>query len=216
MQRSDLAYYSARAQEYERIYSKPERQEELRELKATCSARFAGRTVLEVACGTGYWTQYIAQTAKAVCATDLSEQTLAVARAKRLDAGRVRFVTADAMALPVSLGQFDSAFCGFWWSHLARSSVAGFLDSLHLRLGQGSCVVVLDNLYAEGSSTPISRASPEGDTYQIRRLSDGSTYEVLKNFPSEPDLRGALKGRATNLRYAAWQYYWLLEYELAA
>jgi ubiquinone/menaquinone biosynthesis C-methylase UbiE len=213
---SDLAYYSARAQEYERIYSKPERQDQLRELKATIGALFAGQSVLEVACGTGYWTQYIARTAKVICATDLSEETLAVAMAKGLDENRVRFLKADAMALPVGLGQFDSAFCGFWWSHVARSSIAGFLDTLHARLRQGARVVVLDNKYVEGSSTAISRRSPAGDTYQIRQLSDGSTHEVLKNFPSEPELRAQLNGRAANIKYAAWQHYWLLEYEPAA
>jgi len=216
MQHSDLAYYSARAHEYERIYSKPERQDELQALQATISELFADKSVLEVACGTGYWTQYIAQSAKTICATDLSEEALAVAKAKGLDKNRVRFITADAIALPDSLGQFDSAFCGFWWSHVARASIARFLDSLHARLTQSARVVLLDNLYVEGSSTPISRRSPEGDTFQIRRLSDGSSHEVLKNFPTEGELYAQLSARAENIKYAASEHYWYLEYYRAA
>jgi SAM-dependent methyltransferase len=216
MQHSDLAYYSQRAQEYERIYSKPERQHELQALKTAIPALFADRSVLEIACGTGYWTQYIAQSAKSLCATDLSEQTLAVAKAKGLDESRVRFIVADAMALPNSLGQFDSAFCGFWWSHVGRASIGGFLDSLHARLTRGARVVLLDNRYVGGSSTPISRTSAEGDTFQIRRLSDGSSHEVLKNFPTAAELHAQLGIRAENCKYAASQHYWRLEYERAA
>jgi 2-polyprenyl-3-methyl-5-hydroxy-6-metoxy-1,4-benzoquinol methylase len=85
MPHSDLPYYAARAHEYERVYSKPERQAELQALKSTIPTFFAAKSVLEVACGTGYWTQYIARTAGTICATDLSEETLAVAKAKALD-----------------------------------------------------------------------------------------------------------------------------------
>lgn len=47
-------YYAARAAEYERIYDKPERQAELQRLRALIPAYLAGRSVLEIACGTGY------------------------------------------------------------------------------------------------------------------------------------------------------------------
>jgi hypothetical protein len=128
----------------------------------------------------------------------------------------VRFVKADAMALPDSLGQFDSGFCGFWWSHVARASTAQFLDSLHARLRPGARVVLIDNLYVPGSSTPISRTSPAGDTFQIRRLSDGASHEVLKNFPTEEDLYAQLNSRAECIKYTALQHYWYLEYQSAA
>ncbi len=50
-------YYAKRASEYERIYQKPERQEDLRQLQATVAGSFVGLDLLEIACGTGYWTQ---------------------------------------------------------------------------------------------------------------------------------------------------------------
>src|SRR5688572_19001903 len=53
-------YYSKRAGEYERIYEKPERQSDLAKLKDVVRSFFASHVVLEVACGTGYWTQIIA------------------------------------------------------------------------------------------------------------------------------------------------------------
>ena len=84
-------YYAARANEYERIYYKPERQTDLARLRELIPAYFAGRRVLEIACGTGYWTQFIAQRALKVTATDINPETLAVARAKDIPAGRVEF-----------------------------------------------------------------------------------------------------------------------------
>src|SRR6478752_652450 len=93
------AYYSKRAHEYERIYEKPERQRELAWLRERIPAILARRTVLEVACGTGYWTQYIARQARHVHACDINETVLEIAREKPLPPGRVDFFHADAVAL---------------------------------------------------------------------------------------------------------------------
>ncbi|PIF90927.1 hypothetical protein CLU86_1824 [Acidovorax sp. 62] len=51
-------YYAARAKEYDQIYAKPTRQADLRQMEAWLPTVLAGRNVLEIACGTGYWTQF--------------------------------------------------------------------------------------------------------------------------------------------------------------
>ena len=53
-------YYAARAPEYDRIYLKPERQADLGAIRQWLPTVFKGRSLLEIACGTGYWTQYLA------------------------------------------------------------------------------------------------------------------------------------------------------------
>jgi hypothetical protein len=88
-----------------------------------------------------------------------------------------------------------------------------FLSSLDRRLLAGAKVVLLDNLYVEGSSTPIERRDAEGNTYQRRRLSDGSEYVVLKNFPAEAELRADVAAFGRNVAYTALQYFWLFSYE---
>lgn len=50
------AYYAKRAAQYERIYARPERQAELAALRMRVAGLCAGKKVLEIACGTGYWT----------------------------------------------------------------------------------------------------------------------------------------------------------------
>ena len=208
-------YYRQRAGEYEAIYSKPERQADLAFLREHIPARLAGRDVLELACGTGYWTALVARRAARVVATDLAEEPLRIAQSKDYGECYVRFELADAYALSADLGTFDAALAVFWWSHVPLSRVAAFLSSLHGRLKSGARVLLMDNRYVEGSSTAISERDAEGNAYQLRTLADGSRHRVLKNFPAETDLRAALAPHAKTMSYRALEYYWLAEYEVA-
>jgi demethylmenaquinone methyltransferase/2-methoxy-6-polyprenyl-1,4-benzoquinol methylase len=202
-------YYAKRAPEYERIYQKPERQADLHVLRESVAATFSRRRVLEVACGTGWWTQIIARTARSVTATDVNEEVLAIARTKPQPRSNVVFQICDAFDLPAVGDGFEAAFAAFWWSHLTRAELSRFLEALHQKLQPGSIVVFIDNNYAEGSSTPISRRDEEGNTWQLRKLDDGTTIEVLKNFPTDQDLRTALDGRSGTLSIERLTYYWL-------
>jgi ubiquinone/menaquinone biosynthesis C-methylase UbiE len=210
-----LDYYRRRAGEYEAIYAKRERQADLARLGETIPARLADRRVLEIACGTGYWTVLVARTAASIVATDLAEEPMRIAQSKDYGDRKVRFESADAYALDPSLGKFDGALASFWWSHIPLLHIGAFLRSLHCRLEPRSRVVLMDNLYIDGSSTPIAERDVEGNTYQLRRLADGSQNRVLKNFPSEATLRAAIAPHARAFRYEALEYYWLAEYELA-
>jgi ubiquinone/menaquinone biosynthesis C-methylase UbiE len=209
-----VEYYRRRAGEYEAIYAKPERQADLAVLRSHIPERMAGRRVLEVACGTGYWTVLVARTAAALVATDAVQEPMQIARAKDYGRHTVRFELADAYALDPALGRFNAALGIFWWSHVPRSRINAFLSSLHARLEPGARVLFMDNSYVEGSSTPIAERDAEGNSYQLRRLSDGSENRVLKNFPTEAQLRADLAPHARSLAYRALEYYWLLEYEL--
>ena len=209
-------YYAARAREYERIYAKPERQADLKQLKALLPPLFAGRRVLEIACGTGYWTQFLSNEALSVVGVDANPETLAVAAEKSWPTGLVNFKVADAYLLPEALGLFDAVFAGFWWSHVAARDRPRFLGALDARLVAGGKVVFLDNLYVEGSSTPISHRDEDGNTFQNRRLHDGSEHVVLKNFPSAAGLNADVSAYGHNARFDAFDYYWLFTYEKSA
>ena len=213
MEPADLVeYYRRRAREYEAIYAKPERQTDLALLRTLIPERLRGARVLEIACGTGYWTQLIAQAAASVLATDLAEEPMRIAEAKSYP-GNVAFRSADAYALQ-GLGRFDAAFAGFWWSHVPRGRIEAFLASLHGCLESGARVVMFDNRYVPGSSTPIHSLDAEGNSYQLRRLGDGAEVRVLKNFPSEDEVRRRLSADAAQVSYREFEYYWLLEYRL--
>ncbi len=235
-------YYARRSAHYERIYALPERQDDLARLRALVPPLFAGRDVLELACGTGYWTALIAPLARSVLATDVGDEVLALARTKPYPEGRVRFAVADAFSLsglPASSrvlpgagarastgasprapedryhapeASFNAAFAGFWWSHIPKGRIAPFLDGLHARLAPGSRVVVIDNRFVAGSSTPVVRTDGDGNLYQRRRLDDGTEHEVIKNFPSAEELRAAVAGRGHEVEVTELTYYWCLSY----
>ena len=206
-------YYAKRANEYERIYTKPERQADLAALKEVLCKTFAGHDVLEIACGTGYWTQIISQTAKSIVATDINEEVLEIAKAKSYGCD-VRFQRANALDLKNSRETFSAGFAAFWWSHLQKSEIGNFLPSFHHQFTCGGLVVFMDNKFVAGSSTPINRSDSEGNTYQLRRLDDGSLHEILKNFPSESECRAAVSDWATEIRWIELPFYWLLTYWL--
>lgn len=208
-------YYAARAPEYDRVYLKPERQADLSEIRQWLPTLFSRKSVLEVACGTGYWTQYIAPVASNVLAIDSSPETLQIART-RVQPGQVEFVTGDAYRLPTAARGYQCAFAGFWFSHIPKERVAEFLTGLHKALVPGARVVFLDNRFVEGNSTPISERDGQGNTYQMRRLDDGSSHRVVKNFPSELELRRTLEAIGVEIRFHAWQYFWAIEYAVAA
>jgi protein-L-isoaspartate O-methyltransferase len=205
-----IEYYRRRAGEYEAIFAKPERQSDLLVLKKKLADLLKRARVLEVACGTGYWTTVIASAADSVTATDVAEEPMNIARAKPYPKKNASFVEADAYALPQSLGRFDAAFAGFWWSHVPRERIAEFTASLHARLQPGARVVMFDNLYVDGNSTPIVETDAAGNTYQLRELADGSRFRVLKNYPTRDELRALFPG----IHYRALQYYWLAEYKV--
>jgi SAM-dependent methyltransferase len=201
-------YYRERAPEYDRVYEKPERQDDLRAIKAWLPHLFNGRRVLEVAAGTGYWTDVLADCAASVMATDVNPATLQQARARRSWPDTVSFAAVDAFALDEVEGDFDAAFVGFFWSHVRRDDLGPFLHGLWDRLASDAVVVFLDNRFVEGSNHPITRTDGQGNTYQKRRLTDGSEWEVLKNFPSEDELRLALEPHTRAITLSEWQYYW--------
>jgi ubiquinone/menaquinone biosynthesis C-methylase UbiE len=209
------SYYALRAAYYERVYFKPERQADLRAMEAWLPTAFAGRRVLEIACGTGWWTPYGARDCTSWLATDLNPETIAIAKTKPLPAGKVQFASVDAYTL-AELGdqRFDAAFAGCWWSHVPLARLPAWLTRLHTRLEPGARVVMLDNHFVQTSNLPITRQDADGNTYQNRTLDDGSVHEVLKNFPRPEQAVAALGPRAHDPQWTEYGHYWVLDYTL--
>lgn len=209
-------YYALRAPEYERIYQIPQRQAQLRELKRIVRRTLAGRHVLEVACGTGYWTDVAAESAASITAFDINESVLALARARHLDPAKVTFLIGDAYQPPQFPRRFDAALVGFLWSHIPRARLGKFLCGLQAALTPGALVLCFDNTFVEGESTAISRRDADGNTYQMRRLETGTTFEVLKNYPTDCELRDVVPAAATEIHIEWLKHYWCLEFRTSS
>jgi demethylmenaquinone methyltransferase/2-methoxy-6-polyprenyl-1,4-benzoquinol methylase len=113
-----LDYYARRAAEYEEIYLKPERQSDLRRLTEGLSEAFPALDVLEVACGTGYWTEHIAKSARRIVASDINAEVLEIARRKAYFCERVCILLQEGHLTTSVPSDCTAGFHGFWWSHV--------------------------------------------------------------------------------------------------
>lgn len=202
-----LDYYEQRQREYEAVYAKPERQEDLAWLEDEVLRQVSGRCVLELACGTGYWTRRICRTARSVHATDASTQLTASALAS-CRGGNVTSGVLDAYAVPENIDH-ECIVAEFFYSHVPVNEREPFVAGIANAVMPGCRLVLFDNRYVEGSSTPIARRAATGDTYQLRELSDGSTHEVLKNFPALSKVAAALSRYFGRVSIQESRYYWL-------
>jgi ubiquinone/menaquinone biosynthesis C-methylase UbiE len=207
-----VEFYERSAPYYDDKDLPAERRADLALVEAYVPPLLAGRRVLEVAAGTGMWTPLIAATAASVCATDAAPAMVTAAARRAYPRGNARFAVADALDLAGVDGDFDAAFAGFFFSHLRLADREAFLDGLRERLRPGSPVVLVDNFYAGGASSPIAYADDARDTYQRRELRDGTAYHVVKNFPTLGELR-ALGGRhGRGVAVVAFACYWALSF----
>ena len=186
-----LDYYNKRLQEYETVYTKPERQADLNALLARLQTDVARREVLELACGTGWWTERLAAHAASWIATDADTGALDIVQHKAIQ-GLSATTTLNAYQPSVST-PVDCVFAAHWYSHLRLDERSIFFRSVHGCLKPGGRLIMLDNNFVSGSSTEISRTDIEGNTYQTRKLKDGSLHEVLKNFPDQQQLAASGK-----------------------
>ncbi len=206
-----IKYYKNRAKEYENIYLKPERQSDLESITSLLQDLFADKTVLEIACGTGFWTEKIAQTATSVLATDINEAVIEIAQQKQYIKNNVTFGLEDIFKLS-NKNKYEGIFGGFIWSHIKLQDINRFLEVVNNSAKPGGMVVFLDNNYVEGSSNQISQKDEDGNTFQTRKLDNGTSHLILKNFPTESSLREKLADVSTDLKFINLKYYWLLSY----
>lgn len=208
-------YYNRRAATYEEVYRDPERQAELALLSGAMGDALTGRAVLEVACGTGYWTAVAAETARSIIATDISHEMLELAIDKKLPPNRVRFALSDAYGLDAIEGNFDAGLANFWLSHVPRSRLREFLDGLHRRLGEGAVVFIADNAYVPGLGGALLTPPGSEDTFKLRSLGD-LRYTILKNYYSAAELEQVLSTGTKGLRLTMGRYYWWLTYTVTS
>ena len=119
-----LDYYNKRLEEYEAIYAKPERQTDLQKLVARLQADIKNCTVLELACGTGWWTEKLAAHASSWTATDADPAALECCRRRQIDhTYRFRLTRSSVPKLAKRLGCSASRMVidfRHTWSNLRR------------------------------------------------------------------------------------------------
>ncbi len=208
-------YYANRAKEYDKTYLRPERQDDIKKIHLLLKNLLKGHRVLEIACGTGFWTKTIASVAKFITAVDINNEVLRIAKNKLIHSKNVIFIQDDVYLLNMTQGVFSAGYAGSWWSHILKSKLKGFLDVFHSKFQPEALIIFMDNRYREGSSTPISRTDSDGNTYQIRKLDDGQEYEILKNFPTKQEIMESLGTSVKNFEMESLPYFWIVYYNIS-
>jgi SAM-dependent methyltransferase len=191
-----IAYYRARAPEYDDWWFKRgqfQRPLEVRrrwaaevaELDASLDAFDPRGAVLELAAGTGLWTQRLARTATSVTAVDTSPEVLALNRERLAGAAaRVEHVVADLFAWEPPR-RYDVVFFSFWISHVPPCRFDAFWTLVDRALVPHGRAYLIDN------APPTDWFDGEGGVSR-RKLVDGREFDIVKVYWSPEELRDRL------------------------
>lgn len=186
-----IAYYQARATEYDEWFLRQGRYDHGPELnsqwfqeveqvrQALDQFRPTGR-ILELACGTGLWTQQLLGSAQQITAVDAVPDVLKLNQ-QRLQSPKVKYIEADIFTWqPAEL--FDVVFFSFWLSHVPSAHFESFWRMIASSIKLGGRVFFIDSRYEPTSTAQDQRLdSPQADTL-VRRLNDGREFRIIKIF----------------------------------
>lgn len=213
-----IAYYRARAAEYDEWFFRQKRYDRGPELNrqwflevarlrsALRSFQPAGR-VLELACGSGLWTQQLARYAEHVTAVDASPEALALNRA-RLRSKNVDYIQADIFNWR-SETRYDLVFFSFWLSHVPPERFDSFWRLVRSCLHDRGRVFFIDSLYEPNSTARDHRLNAPDSTTVIRRLNDGRVFDIVKIFYKPAELEAKLKALGWRIKVASTGHYFL-------
>jgi 2-polyprenyl-3-methyl-5-hydroxy-6-metoxy-1,4-benzoquinol methylase len=186
-----IAYYRARAPEFDLSHHNP-----TPELSAALEAFAPTGRALELACGTGIWTEEILRhPVDELTCIDAAPEMLAI-HAERITDPRVRRTQHDLFTWE-SEETYDVVLFAFWLSHVPPSRFAEFWEAVRAALRPGGRVFFVDDDHrAEATEERIPDAEIPA---VLRTLNDGTNHVAIKVF-HEPD---ALAAALTELGWDA-------------
>jgi demethylmenaquinone methyltransferase/2-methoxy-6-polyprenyl-1,4-benzoquinol methylase len=199
-----VAYYEARAGEYDDWYLRRGRYErgpvhdqawnaELDQATRWLDGLPLSGEIVEPAAGTGWWSPLLASKGE-LSIHDAAEGPLDRARDRLLAHGlRAHIHVRDAWSEPDR--QVDALFLGFWLSHLTRERLGPFLSLARRWLKPGGLLAFIDS-----RPDPYSGAVDQPPTTEVeaaagivrRRVADGREFRIVKVIHEPGDLATAL------------------------
>lgn len=202
--RGQVDYYRTRAEEYDDFwlrrgnYALPRAQRD-QWFTDAAEAEDAVRTwvpvgtVLEIACGTGLWTQHLVRRATSVMVVDAAPEMLDLHRQRLAPVEgatsgiAVKRVLADVFSWRPASSSFDAVFFGYWHSHVPDDRLEGFWADVRRTLRPGGRVMLVDS-----SAYPPGTPGDQNDGLERRRISDGREFHVVKRYWDPDDLTAFL------------------------
>ena len=205
-----IEYYKKRAPEYEQIYYRdiPDRRKEIDNEAAALEKLAVNHQVLDIACGTGYWTEVIARSAQSVVACDISKEMIAEAKKKKY-VKPVSFLQSDLYNIPLKSQSFDLVTLGFWFSHHPREEYDKLFELIKSMLTYDGIIWMIDNNPpAEGSKLESTGTDEHNNNFKKRYLDNGEEYIIIKNYFSKDELTDIFSVQFNILRLRFNKYYW--------
>ena len=214
-------YYRARANEYDEWFYRRGRYDrgpesnarwfaEADEVFAALDALGIAGDVLELAAGTGIWTERFVPTASSITVVDASPEMMAINRA-RVASERISYVQADLFTWQPTRTYDAVCFC-FWISHVPTERLDAFLKTVAKALRPGGKLFFVDGR-RELTSTAVDHQLPEADTQlMMRKLNDGREFEIVKNYYDPVKLAARLVATGLDVMVRETQTYFIYGY----
>jgi 2-polyprenyl-3-methyl-5-hydroxy-6-metoxy-1,4-benzoquinol methylase len=204
-----IEYYRARASEYDQWFYRVGRYDHGPILNGRWFAEVNAVTqvldnfrpsgaVLELACGTGIWTEHLARYASAITAVDASAEMIQLNR-ERVRSANVTYVQADIFAWRPTR-QYDVVFFGFWLSHVPLERFDEFWCLIQDSLHPAGRFFFVDSRHESTSTAKDHQLAEPTATTLARRLNDGREFQIYKIFYEPTSLADRLSRLGWNVR----------------
>ena len=196
-----IDYYRARASEYDEWFyriGRYDRGEEIKErwfkevnvVKQALQQVGQVEEILELASGTGIWTQELLNISKKITAIDASEEVIEINRSK-LNSPNVEYRQIDLFAWEPK-AEYDLVFFSFWLSHVPPELLDLFLTKVYKSVRVGGQVFIVDSRFEHTSTANNHILIDDGSIYKSRKLNDGQEFKIVKIFYQPHELQNKL------------------------
>lgn len=187
-----IAYYNARANEYDEWFKRLGRydrgteinQRWFNEVAVVKNALYqigTVETVLELACGTGIWTQELLKLGKRITALDASQMCIEINRSKLSTATNVEYRQVNLFTWEPD-AEYDLVFFSFWLSHVPPELLDSFLAKVYKSVRVGGKLFIIDSRFEPTSTAKNHVLIHDSNIYIKRKLNDGQEFQIVKIF----------------------------------
>jgi len=215
-----MNYYRARAAEYDQWFLRQGRHNrgvehcaqwfgEVELVRAQLAELAPFGDTLELAGGTGLWTERLAPGASSLTVVDASAEMLELNRA-RLGETPVHYIQHDIFSFEPEQ-RYDFLFFGFWLSHVPSERFDEFWELARRCLKPSGRFFFVDSV-KETQSTAVNHVLPLEDDCEtlVRKLNDGREFRIFKLFYQPDDLQAKLKSRGWNAFVRQTEHFFLI------
>jgi len=196
-----IAYYRARASEYDEWFyrlNRYDRGPEINQLWFDDVGQLVEAferlepvdEALELAGGTGIWTERLVKIARHLTVLDASPEMIAINRSKVPDAN-VTYQEADLFAWEPDR-EYDLVFFSFWLSHVPPEDLDTFLAKVRRAVRKGGHLFMIDSRFEQTGAARNNPLFEDEEVYRTRILNDGSEYTIVKIYYEPESLRESL------------------------